>query len=449
LATSDIHLQYKLKITRDQCVDQAVAAVKHAKSLCEEVEFSPEDSGRSDKDFLCKVLSAVIEAGATTLNIPDTVGYNTPQEYFDIISYLIKNTVGSDKVIWSTHCHNDLGLATANTLAGVSAGARQVEVTINGIGERAGNTSFEEVAMALFVHPDRYPVTSTHIDTTQIYSVSKLVSQYTGMAVQANKAIVGANAFAHESGIHQDGVLKHQQTYEIISPATVGVPSNSLVLGKHSGRNAFKTHLAEMGYKDLSDEQIQATFTRFKALADSKKKVTDQDLVALLEDQVRQPEQVYRLGALQVTSANENNATATVSILKQVGGAEHLEETTDAAVGNGPVDAIFKAIMRIIGLQFQLQYFEVKSVTEDTDALGTSVVKIIPITPSNGLGSGDSGVELDQQTRLNKSSPPTFRGQGTDPDILRASAKAYIHAVNRVIAEKENVNSPRYIGQGP
>ncbi|KAJ9069026.1 2-isopropylmalate synthase (Alpha-isopropylmalate synthase) (Alpha-IPM synthetase) [Entomophthora muscae] len=286
LATSDIHLKYKLKISRDECIARAAAAVKYARSLCDDIEFSPEDAGRSDKDFLCLVLGAVIKAGATTINIPDTVGYNTPEEYSDIIKHLIEYTPGSETVVWSTHCHNDLGLATANTLAGIKAGARQVEVTINGIGERAGNTAFEEVCMALYTHPSAFPVGISQIHTCLISPISKLVSELTGMAVQPNKAIVGANAFAHESGIHQDGVLKHQETYEIIRPEVVGIHSNSLVLGKHSGRNALCSHFKKLGII-LTQEQLQHTFQRFKHEADRKKQLSDDDILALLDDKLK------------------------------------------------------------------------------------------------------------------------------------------------------------------
>ncbi|KAI9325439.1 2-isopropylmalate synthase, partial [Zopfochytrium polystomum] len=325
LATSDLHLKYKLRISREECITRATAAVQFARSLgCTDVEFSPEDAGRSDKDFLCEVLAAVIRAGATTLNIPDTVGYNTPEEYGAIIRYLVENTEGADKVIWSTHCHNDLGLATANTLAGIVNGARQVEVTINGIGERAGNTALEEIVMAIHTHPNTFPVYHT-IDTQQIYITSQLVTKKTGMPVQPNKAIVGANAFAHESGIHQDGVLKHKATYEIIQPESIGLPSNSLVLGKHSGRNAFRARieqiLGDSVYADKLASQpaaFETLFASFKRLADTKKSgVTEQDLYALLDDQLNidaSVREIYRLKSLQVVSGSVVMATATVAL---------------------------------------------------------------------------------------------------------------------------------------
>ncbi|CAO3661702.1 unnamed protein product [Umbelopsis ramanniana] len=281
LATSDIHLKHKLKIDREECVKRAVAAVTLAKSLCDEVEFSPEDAGRSDQDFLCEVLGKVIEAGAGTLNIPDTVGYNMPEEYGSLIKYLIANTPGGEKVVWSTHCHNDLGLATANTLAGISNGARQVEVTINGIGERAGNTAMEEVVMSIHTHPNYFPVYHT-INTTLISRTSQMVSALSGMIVQPNKAIVGRNAFLHESGIHQDGVLKNKSTYEIITPETVGVTDIALVLGKHSGRNAFRERCKELGHGSISDEALQKAFVDFKALCDKQKTVNDADILAIL-----------------------------------------------------------------------------------------------------------------------------------------------------------------------
>ncbi|KAI9016306.1 hypothetical protein CLU79DRAFT_707078 [Phycomyces nitens] len=281
LATSDLHLKYKLKIDREECIKRAVAAVTLGRSLVDEIEFSPEDAGRSDPDFLCKVLGKVIEAGATTLNIPDTVGYNTPQEYGSLIKYLVANTPGAEKVIFSTHCHNDLGLATANTLAGIQNGARQVEVTINGIGERAGNTAMEEVVMAIHTHPNYYPVHHT-INTQLIFSTSQMVSALSGMVIQPNKAIVGRNAFLHESGIHQDGVLKNRQTYEIITPETVGVTDISLVLGKHSGRNALRERCKELGFSDISENDFQKAFDDFKALCDKKKNVNDADILALI-----------------------------------------------------------------------------------------------------------------------------------------------------------------------
>ncbi|KAI9285331.1 hypothetical protein BC943DRAFT_324049 [Umbelopsis sp. AD052] len=281
LATSDIHLEHKIKISREECVKRAVESIQLAKTLCDDIEFSPEDAGRSDEEFLSFILGKCIEAGATTINVPDTVGYNTPEEYGRRVKYLIDRTPGSDKVTWSTHCHNDLGLATANTLAGIQNGARQIEVTINGIGERAGNTALEETVMAIHTHPTYYPVFHT-INKKQLCSSSRLVSSLTGSAVQANKAIVGRNAFLHESGIHQDGVLKNKSTYEIITPDTVGATEVSLILGKHSGRNAFRQRCKELGFASISDQTLQKAFTDFKALCDREKSVNDSDILAIL-----------------------------------------------------------------------------------------------------------------------------------------------------------------------
>ncbi|KAI8918454.1 2-isopropylmalate synthase [Powellomyces hirtus] len=444
LATSDIHLQYKLKITRDECVARAVAAVKFAKSIgCKDIEFSPEDAGRSDREFLCQVLGAVIKAGATTLNIPDTVGYNTPEEYGAMIKFLVENVESAKSVTWSTHCHNDLGLATANTLAGVANGARQVEVTINGIGERAGNTSLEELVMAIFTHPTAYPVYHT-IDTYQIYHTSQLVTKKTGMVIQANKAIVGANAFAHESGIHQDGVLKHKQTYEIIEPAVVGIPSNSLVLGKHSGRNAFRTRVEEITQNSIYDDILKTDatifeklFLAFKKLADTKKSgVTDQDMFALLDDQLNVVSGSGVLSTATVTiidttmtktasnTSIDTDESSPVASTKDVSAVEGVERC-DAAIGHGPVHAIFSAINRLIGFTNVLASYEVKAVTEGSDSLGRVVVRIHE--------SDESADDEDQQRH---SKAPR---QGTDEDILVASAKAYINAVNRMAEAKRRM----------
>jgi 2-isopropylmalate synthase len=341
LATSDIHLKHKLKIDREECIQQVIESVGYARSLCDDVEFSPEDAGRSDPEFLTVVLGEAIKAGATTLNIPDTVGYTTPEEFGWLIGYLIENTPGADQVVWSVHCHDDLGLATANTLAGVMAGGRQVEVTINGIGERAGNTSLEEIAMAIHTRPQVFNLT-TNVDTTQITRASRMVSAYTGMAVQPNKAIVGANAFAHEAGIHQDGMLKSHLTYEIMQPETVGLTSSRLVLGKHSGRHAFRVRLGEMGYGDLSDAEINTAFDRFKRLADKKKVVADADIEAIIADEIYQPTETWH------------------------------------GVGSGPVDAVYKAINRIVGVPNTLTEFSVNAVTEGIDAVGEVTIRIQP-----------------------------------------------------------------------
>jgi 2-isopropylmalate synthase len=419
LATSDIHLQYKLKIDREECIKRAVAAVKYAKSKTPDVEFTPEDAGRTDRQFLLKVIAEVIKAGATTVNIADTVGYNTPELYGELIDFLVNNTEGGDKVIWSTHCHNDLGLATANTLSGIRNGARQVEVTMNGIGERAGNTSLEEVVMTINTHPTHYPVYTT-IDTTQIYRTSQMISTYTGMVIQPNKAIVGANAFAHESGIHQDGVLKHQATYEIMKPEMIGLGSNVMVLGKHSGRHAFTMHLKELGYVNLPDEQIQRAFDRFKKLADQKKTVHKQDIHAILSDQLYQPvSEAYKLTGIQVTAGSDAvPATAYVSIAKEDG-----TKIQDAAIGDGPVDAIFKSINRLVETKSAVVDYEVKSVTSGSDALGEVTVRISKLN-----GEAPNGKDGKEEK------PVLWIGHGVDGDILLASAKAYVNAINRMIA---------------
>ncbi|GJJ70461.1 2-isopropylmalate synthase [Entomortierella parvispora] len=426
LATSDIHLQHKLKITREECITRAVAAVSFAKTLVDDVEFSPEDAGRSDQDFLCKVLSAVIEAGATTLNIPDTVGYNMPEEYGAMIKYLIANTKGSDKVIWSAHCHNDLGLATANTLSGIMNGIRQVEVTINGIGERAGNTAMEEVVMAVHTHPDFFPVYHT-INTPQFFRISQMVSSLSGMAVQPNKAIVGANAFLHESGIHQDGVLKNKTTYEIISPETVGANTINLVLGKHSGRAAFRSRLQALGFDGLDDTEFQAAFNSFKTLADSKKRVTEQDLIALLSDQVSSAsgeKPTYIIKSLQVVSGT-TMASATVELQNTTTG----EDIADAATGKaGPVEAVYKAIQRLVGKRIRLLKFDITAVGEGVDALGQVSVKIA----EDSSASSDSE-DAEEQGGLSKA---TYHGHGTDSDIIQAATKAYVNAINRLVANE-------------
>jgi len=426
LATSDIHLKYKLRIDREECVEQVIEAVSFARSLCDDVEFSPEDAGRSDPDFLVQVLAEAIKAGATTLNIPDTVGYTTPEEYGRLIRYLIENTPGADTVVWSTHCHNDLGLATANTLAGVQAGARQVEVTINGIGERAGNTSLEEVAMAIATRPQTFNL-QTNIDTTQITRASRMVSAYTGMVVQPNKAIVGANAFAHEAGIHQDGMLKHHQTYEIMRPETVGLNASRLVLGKHSGRHAFRVRLEEMGYDTLSKEELNAAFARFKRLADKKKVVTDADIEAIIADEIYQPPEIWKLNHIQVSCGDHSIPTATVSLTGPDG-----QEYRDAALGTGPVDAVYQAINRIIGVRNKLTEFTINAVTEGLDAQAEAMIRIQPV-------NGDGEYGMNPQT--NEIFARTFSGHGASTDIVVASARAYLSALNRLLAAREEEGS--------
>ena len=420
LATSDIHLKHKLRIDREECVDQVIKAVTFARSLCDDIEFSPEDAGRSDPDFLVQVLGQAIAAGATTLNIPDTVGYTTPEEFGWLIGYLRTHTPGAERVVWSVHCHNDLGLATANTLAGVKAGARQVEVTINGIGERAGNTALEEVVMALTTRPQTFNV-ETGIDTTQIARTSHMVSTYTGMMIQPNKAIVGANAFAHEAGIHQDGMLKHHLTYEIMRPETVGLNTSQLVLGKHSGRNAFRVHLQGMGYDNMAEEEVTAAFKRFKKLADKKKVVTDADIEAIIADEIYQPPAIWELEQVQVSCGDHSIPTASVVMVGPDG-----ERYQDAALGSGPVDAVYQAINRIIGVTNRLTEFSINAVTEGLDAVAEATIRIQP--------DGEDSYVINPQT--NRPIFRTFSGHGASTDIVVASARAYLSALNKMLAER-------------
>jgi len=405
LATSDIHMQYKLRMTREQVVQRTREMVSYARSLCPDVEFSPEDACRSDPDFLVEVLSVAVEAGATTLNIPDTVGYIMPVEYAALLRKLIAETTNGDSVIWSVHCHDDLGMATANTLAGLQAGARQAEVTINGIGERAGNTSLEEVVMALRTRPQVYHL-ETGIDSTQITRTSRMVSNYTGMLIQPNKAIVGANAFSHEAGIHQDGILKHQATYEIMTPETVGLSQSNLVLGKHSGRHAFRVRLEDLGYELNSDDLNQA-FRRFKELADKKKTITDADIEALIADEFYGPEEVFTLEGIQVACGQPGMPTATIK-LRGPDGAVKIA----AGIGTGPVDATFQAIEKIVQVSTTLVEYRVAAITEGIDALGEVTVRI----------------------RRDANGRRSFGGHGADTDIIVASAKAYLSAINKMLA---------------
>ncbi len=426
LATSDIHLQHKLKIDREECIDQVIESVTFASSLCDDVEFSPEDAGRSDPKFLVQVLEQAIKAGATTLNIPDTVGYTTPEEFGWLMKYLIDNTPGADQVIWSTHCHNDLGMATANTLAGINAGARQAEVTINGIGERAGNTSLEEVVMAIKTRPQKFDV-KTNIDSTQIIRASHMVSTYTGMVVQANKAIVGANAFAHEAGIHQDGMLKNEQTYEIMRPETVGLNASRLVLGKHSGRHAFRVRLEDMGYDNLEKDEIDLAFRRFKSLADKKKVVADADIEAIIADEIYQPPEIWKLNHIQVSCGDHSIPTATVSLTGPDG-----KERKDASLGTGPVDAVYEAINRIICVSNDLIEFSINAVTEGMDAIAEATVRIQP-------HNGDTEYGMNLQT--NRAFVRTFSGHGASTDIVVASARAYLSALNKLLSAREDKSS--------
>lgn len=400
LATSDIHLKYKLKMTRDQVFDLAVSSVRHAAKYTSNVEFSAEDASRSDLDFVCRVFEAVIEAGATTLNFPDTTGYALPDEFAGQILYLMENVHNIHKAILSVHCHNDLGLAVANSLAAINAGARQVESTINGIGERAGNTAMEEFVMALRTRGDRAKV-YTNIVTEHIHASSRMVSSITGMQVQPNKAIVGANAFSHESGIHQDGVLKERTTYEIMNPCDIGLTKGNLVLGKHSGRHALKDRVRVLGYDNLTDDELNRLFLRFKELADVKKEMFDEDLEAILLDEVVRIPEVYQLLSLGAMSGNHTIPTAAVKLL--VGG----KEMQGAVIGVGPIDSAFRTIAQLTGTTSKLLYFAVSSITGGTDAQGEVLVRI----EDNGK---------------------IVIGQGADPDIITAAAKAYLKALNRL-----------------
>jgi len=427
LATSDIHLKYKLKMSREEVVERVREMVSYAKTFCDDVEFSPEDAGRSDPEYLLEVLEVAIQAGATTLNIPDTVGYTTPQEFGALIKGLIENTPNADQVIWSVHCHDDLGLATANTLAGVSNGARQVEVTINGIGERAGNTSLEEVVMAMHTRPALFGL-QHGVDTTQIARASRMVSNFTGIPVQPNKAIVGANAFAHEAGIHQDGMLKNNMTYEIMKPETVGVNASRLVLGKHSGRHALKARFVELGY-NLSDDELDQAFARFKELADKKKVITDADLEALVSDEIASLNELFSLDGMQVACGTMGMPTATVR-LKGPDGQSH----TVAAIGTGPVDAVYKAIDAIVNVPNTLLEFNIHAVTEGIDALGQVTVRI---------QAKDAQTRMDALREIARTR--TFGGYGADTDIIVASAKAYLAALNKLLiamqAQENALNS--------
>ncbi len=426
LATSEIHMQYKLKMTRDEVLTRVREMVSYARSLCADVEFSPEDAGRSDPQFLYQVLGEAIKAGLCALNIPDTVGYTTPDEFGALIAGIIKNTPGMHEGITvSVHTHDDLGLATANALAGIKAGARQAEVTINGIGERAGNTSLEEVVMAL---KTRHPVfgLETGIDTTQIARVSKLVSNYTGIVVQPNKAIVGANAFAHEAGIHQDGMLKHNLTYEIMRPEDVGVNQSRLVLGKHSGRHALRARLAEMGHA-LDEAELDKAFARFKELADRKKVITDADLEALIADEFYRPHDIYALDGLQVTCGTMGMPTATVR-LRGPDGKVHVH----ASMGTGPVDATYKAIDAIVKIPAILLEFNVHAITEGIDALGEVTVRVQPKHAINKL-------DAQRETEYGR----VFGGHGADTDIIVASAKAYLSALNKLITAQTEAQTVR------
>ncbi|MEO0887406.1 MAG: 2-isopropylmalate synthase, partial [Cyanobacteria bacterium J06648_10] len=411
LATSDIHMKYKLNKSRAEVLAMTSDMVSYAKSFIDDIEFSPEDAGRSEPEFLYEVLERAIQAGATTLNIPDTVGYLTPSEFGDLIRGIKANVPSIDRAVISVHGHNDLGLAVANFLEAVKAGARQLECTINGIGERAGNAALEELVMALHVRRQYYnpffglPADSeaalTNINTQELYKSSRLVSNVTGMLVQPNKAIVGANAFAHESGIHQDGVLKNRLTYEIMDAQLIGLNNNQIVLGKHSGRNAFRTRLKELGF-DLGDQDLNRAFLRFKDIADKKKEISDRDLEAIVNDETLQVADHFKAELIQVSCGSNAQPTATITIRMPDG-----QELTDASIGTGPVDAIYQAINRIVDIPNDLIEYSVQSVTAGIDAMGEVTIR---------LRHGD---------RL-------YSGHAANTDIIVASAYAYINALNRL-----------------
>ena len=404
-ATSEIHRKYKLKRAKSQIVKMSVDAVRRARGFVRDVEFSPEDASRTEPDFLAEVVSAVIDAGATTVNIPDTVGYAMPAEFGDLIRYLYAHVPNIAKAVISVHCHNDLGLAVANSLAAVRAGAGQVECTVNGIGERAGNASLEEIVMGIHTRNDFLRVT-TGIQTKRIYPTSRLVANVTGLNLQRNKAIVGENAFAHEAGIHQHGMMANRKTYEIMSPDDIGVPASRLVLGKHSGRHAFQQRTEAMGYS-LSDAQVNRAFERFKALDDKKKQVFDEDIEALIEEESDQATEVWRLQSVQTTAGSQTVPTATVTLAKE-------DKTfTDAAIGDGPVDAVCEAIQRITGIQPVLRDYSLRALTGGKDA------------------QGEVTIEVEHAGRR-------FRARGLSTDIVEASARAYLAAINRIATHARN-----------
>ena len=400
-STSPEHMEHMLRMTPAEVLAKAVEAVKLARSLTDDVEFSGQDAQRSDINFLREIIQAVIEAGATTINIPDTVGYGIPREYGALIAELVRSVPGVEKVVLSTHCHNDLGLATANALAGVLNGARQIECTINGLGERAGNTSLEEVVMAIKTRRDLFGVDTT-INTQEIYRTSRLVSRLMGIPVQPNKAIVGANAFAHESGIHVDGLLKDRRTYEIMTPESVGLPGSRMVLGRHSGRHGFKIRCAELGF-DLREEQVGPAYERFCELADKKKEVFDEDIAALLADEFTEVKPTFVLEYCHCLAGTGTLPSATVRIIR---GEEVLQE---AAWGDGPVDAMYNAISKATGINVELKNYQIRAVTESSEALGEAVLHI-----------GFEG--------------KTYVGRGVSTDIIEASAKAYVNALNHMMA---------------
>jgi 2-isopropylmalate synthase len=408
IGTSPIHRQFQLQMSADQVFDNVVASVTRARSHTDDVEWSAMDATRTEPDFLCRVVEAAIEAGATTINIPDTVGYTVPEEMYEIIKMLRERVPNADKAIFSMHCHNDLGLAVANSLAGLRAGARQIECTINGLGERAGNAALEEVVMAIRTRHDRLPYW-TKIDTTMITRASRLVSTVSAFPVQYNKAIVGQNAFAHESGIHQDGVLKNAQTYEIMTPASVGVRASSLVMGKHSGRHAFREKLKELGY-DLGDNAFEDAFNRFKDLADRKKHVFDEDIETLVDQEIASAHDRIKVLSLTVIAGTGGNQKATITL--EVDGKHHTAE----AKGDGPVDATFNAIKAIVPHEARLPLYQVHAVTEGTDA------------------QAEVSVRLEEDGKA-------VTGRGADTDTLVASARAYVSALNKLSIQRGRVHA--------
>lgn len=421
ISTSDIHIEHQLRSNREAVLQKARDMVRFARSLCPDIEFSPMDASRSDPEYMYLVLAAAIEEGATTLNIPDTVGYATPEEYGALIAGIRQHVPGADRVILSTHCHDDLGLAVANSLAGVRAGARQIECTINGIGERAGNASLEEVVMALHTRESFFN-TRTRINTRELARSSRLVSTFIGVPVPPNKAVVGANAFAHESGIHQDGILKNRLTYEIMNAETVGLEGNALVLGKHSGRHAFRKHVEELGYR-LNDDDLQQVFVRFKDLCDKKKFVDDRDIEALIAGETQHTPEIYTLEHVQYNSGIGMIPTATIR-LKGPDGTVH----TDSAHGTGPVDAIYKAINRIVQRPNELMEFSINAITEGLDAVAEVTVRI----REQGVPENGEARATEQPRR-----PQVYSGYGVNTDTIVAAAEAYMGALNKMLAARQ------------
>lgn len=407
IATSPIHMQYKLNMQPEQVFEQAVAMVKYAKNYCSDIEFSAEDATRSDPVFLARIFDGVIKAGATTINIPDTVGYTTPDEFYEFLMKIRNICPALDNVNISVHCHNDLGLGAANSLAAVKAGVNQIECTVNGIGERAGNAAMEEIVMALFTRRDIYNA-ETRIVTTEITRASKLLSRITGVKVQPNKAIVGENAFAHEAGIHQHGVLKNKETYEIMTPESVGLSTNNMVLGKHSGKHAFRSKVKELGF-EMSEESLERAFAKFKVIADKKKQIYDRDIEALISKESVQVPKTYRMDSFVINSGNNITSTAVIKLIKDDKSIEKVSR------GEGPIDAAFKAIEKIVGIDMKLEDYQLNSVTEGKDALGDALVKI------------SVNDEL-------------YTGRGLSTDVIEASIHAYINAVNKMLYKRGSIN---------